>query len=508
VVSPEIKSEAFKHAVVSIQRRAEKITDLQKLGEIFVPLDARARVETFDTQLILGRRGTGKTHLIRAFQDDAQRHGQVVLNYDCTRLGSGYSGLDVPAVAIATKYFAALLNQLGTDLHDLSLRMENAHRPTQHDTMTRLVDSFVPLMSPAQAHSELSLFNYAQIARTIEHVFRSLALTRILLILDEWAQIPFHAQPYFAEFIKRSLASIPAISLKLVAVNYQCQFSKLESGNIIGLQRGADIPDIVDLDGYLIFAERGDVVADFFAQVLYNHLGVELQWDLSADLLQKRLMTEALFTQRDTFFELVRAAEGNWRDFLCIFAKAYFDEFRTSTASKSVSKPNIVRAATEWFDSEKLASIRAEKEVVDTLTYVMDKVLKGYKSRTFMVETDRTDHPRLVRLLNERIFHKLSGTYATKDRAGVRYDLFSVDYGAFARFRGTARQVDERIFLDSAGLESDQRGLLVPVDDRRSIRRIIFDPNDGSIRGHANGYTMSDDNDLPLWRCVLDGSRQ
>lgn len=497
--SPDIRSESFKHAVVSVHKRAEKVTDQQRLAEIFVPIDARTRVETSDTQLILGRRGTGKTHLIRAFQDDSERHGQVVLNYDCTRLGSGYSGLNIPPVAVASKYFAALLNQLGTDLYDLSIRMETPHHAKQHEAMKRLVDSFVPLMSPALTRSDLSLFNYAQIARTVEHVMKSLDLPRVIVILDEWAQIPFLAQPYFAEFLKRSLAAISCISLKLVAVNYQCQFCTRESANTVGLQRGADIPDIVDLDGYLIFAERDDAVSDFFAQVLYNHLGVELRWDLSADLNQKRAMIERLFTQRDTFVELVRAAEGNCRDFLCIFSKAYFDEFCTSTASKAISKPNIVRAATKWFDSEKLASIKAEKDVLDTLTHVIDGVLKGYKSRTFMVQADLSEHPRLIRLLNERVFHKLSGTYSTKDRPGVRYELFTIDYGAFVRFRGTARQIDENVYLDSASANAEGNSL-VPVDDRRSIRRIIFDPNDVGIEGHADKYATDAECDLPLWR--------
>jgi len=501
VDSQDLNSDAFKHAVVSIQKRAEKITEWRRLAEIFVPLDARARVETSDAQLVLGRRGTGKTHLIRAFQGDAERHGQVVFYYDCTRLGSGYSGLKVSPQAAASKYFAALLNEIGTDLHNLSIDMERPRASIQHDVMRELVESFVPLMSPGPAGAEQSLFNYAQIARTIEHVLTALDLSRLFVILDEWAQVPFDAQPHFAEFIKRSLAVIPRLSLKLIAVNYQCKFSTSVAGNVIGLQRGADIPDIVDLDGYLILSERGDVVTDFFSQVLYNHLGVELGWDLTANARHKRDTVEGLFTQRDTFVELVRAAEGNCRDLLCIFAKAYFDEFRGSTISKSVSKPNIVHAATEWFDSEKLASIKAERDVVDTLTYIMDTVLKDYKARTFMVETGRANHQRMIRLLNERVLHKLSGTYATKDRPGVRYELFTVDYGAFVRFRGTACQVDEEVFIENAGTEQSDGRSLVPVDDRRSIRRIIFDPEEVRIRDYSRSYRVTE-SDLPLWRAA------
>jgi hypothetical protein len=120
-----------------------------------------------------------------------------------------------------------------------------------------------------------------------------------------------------------------------------------------------------------------------------------------------------------------------------------------------------------------------------------------------MVEAAQAEHPRLIRLLNERVLHKMNGTYSTKDRAGERYELFTVDYGAFVRFRGTSRQVDEAVFLDSDA-DSHAADQLVPVDDKRSIRRIIFDPTDSSIRGHFR--EVAGDEDLsPLWKCARYG---
>jgi hypothetical protein len=373
----DVRSPQFKAAVARIQKRAEKIGESGRLADLFVHSDVRVRVETTDSQLILGRRGTGKTHLIRAFEEDAERHGQFVIAVDCTRLGSGYGGLDVAARAIAAKYYTALLNQIGTELHDYSMRMEAPDPQSQLNVMTRLVEAFVPLMDPNGADANSSLFNYAQIARTVEQVLRALRIDRVFLILDEWAQIQVAAQPYLAEFIKRSLAVVSNVSLKIVAVNYQCQFSTNALGNIIGLQQGADIPDVIDLDRYLIPAEREQAAVDFFSQVLYNHLGIELAWDLTVGPQAKRIKVENLFTQSQTFLELVRAAEGNCRDFLCIYSAAYFDEFSVGTGVSFVSKPNVVKAATTWFDSQKLANIKAEPEVLDTLAFIMDRILKG-----------------------------------------------------------------------------------------------------------------------------------
>jgi len=258
------------------------------------------------------------------------------------------------------------------------------------------------------------------------------------------------------------------------------------NGDLVGLERGADIPDVIDLDQYLVYDEKTDYVTEFFAQVLYNHLGVPLGWptDISGKEKQEQVVTK-LFTQERAFVELVRAAEGNPRDLLCIFSRAFFDEFRRSSATRAISIPNVVAAAVSWFDSEKASNIEVEATARETLEFIVNHVLKGYKSRTFLVESSKGDNPRLVRLLNERVLHKLNGTYSHQDKPGVRYFLFTVDYGAFVRFRGTVNQVKEPVFwkADNEDLTQEERELLVPVDDRRSIRRITFDPEKLEVQG-------------------------
>jgi hypothetical protein len=80
----------------------------------------------------------------------------------------------------------------------------------------------------------------------------------------------------------------------------------------------------------------------------------------------------------------------------------------------------------------------------------------------------------------------LNGTYSHQDRPGIRYDLFTVDYGAFVRFRGTVNQVREEVFWQGEmqdALTEDERRLMVPIDDRRSIRRITFDPDSMTVVG-------------------------
>lgn len=480
-----LNSPAFRQAVSGIQRRAEKQTDWARLADVFVKTDLLDRVGTPNSQLILGRRGTGKTHLIRMFQQQVLQCGQLAFYLDCTRLGSGFGGLTLTPEAIGQKYFISLLNQLGTDMLDEASRMELPEKAKQDVILSKLANGLVPWMQSSDQEG-FPTFNYRQISDVLQGILDDLKIPQAAIILDEWAQVPFSAQPILAEYLKRAILTVSGITIKIVAVNYQCQFFSRSDSAIIGLQRGTDIPDTIDMDRYLVYDEKRDFVAEFFAQVLFNHLGVELKWNVAVAPEEKRKSVEALFTQQRAFIELVRAAEGNCRDFLCIFARAYFDEYRQSQTSHAISIPNITKAASSWYDTEKASSINADQMTRETITFLWKKVLKDYKSRTFLVEASKVDHIRLTRLLNERVLHRLNGTYSHKDKPGVLHELFTIDYGAFVRFRNTVNEVPENVFwLDEgqAEVSAEEKELLVPVDDKRSIRRIVFDPDSLDIIG-------------------------
>jgi hypothetical protein len=62
--------------------------------------------------------------------------------------------------------------------------------------------------------------------------------------------------------------------------------------------------------------------------------------------------------------------------------------------------------------------------------------------------------------------------YADKDNPGVRYNIYTLDYGTYVDLLGTSTQpqVDLQFTVDAAA----DRELIVPFDDKRSIRRIIL----------------------------------
>lgn len=475
---PEL-DDKFARAVATIRKRAEKQTDWNKLLETYVHTDLAYRASTSDSQLVLGRRGTGKTHMFRALQELLCSKGEVTYYIDCRTLGSGLVGLAEKPDQTATKYFRSLLNEIGTRMLDMAMRMEMPPSGVQQK-VENAVYGLTTQMEPSQTEDSITpTFNYRQITESLRSIIANLGVERLFIIMDEWAQIPTSVQPYVAEYIKRAIMTIPEVCIKLLALNYQCQLSKQSNEGIIGIQRGADIPDVLDFDSYLIYDENPDLVTGFFSEVLYNHLAVELLWDLKVTREEKAKRIVDIFTQQKSFTELVRAAEGNCRDFLCIFTSAFWG-YRQQVASKTITIPHIRDAASDWYDNEKYVNIRGETAPEKTLTFIMNRIIKGYKSRTFMVEASKAQSSVLTRLLNERMLHKLPGFYSHKDLPGERYELFNIDYGAYVRFKGTVNEPYQSAFpfmLDVPKLPTDEQKFMVPFDDKRSIRRIVFDPD-------------------------------
>jgi hypothetical protein len=60
--------------------------------------------------------------------------------------------------------------------------------------------------------------------------------------------------------------------------------------------------------------------------------------------------------------------------------------------------------------------------------------------------------------------------YADKDNPGVRYNIYSLDYGTYVDLKHTSKQPEIDFFED----REESSDFVVPFDDRRKIRRIIL----------------------------------
>lgn len=87
-----------------------------------------------------------------------------------------------------------------------------------------------------------------------------------------------------------------------------------------------------------------------------------------------------------------------------------------------------------------------------------------------MVPRELQHHPLLERLFDARVLHLMQRGYADKDKPGIRYNIYTLDYGTYVDLLNTTKQ-PELDFQEFQG----QKEMVVPFDDKRSIRRIVLE---------------------------------
>jgi hypothetical protein len=166
---------------------------------------------------------------------------------------------------------------------------------------------------------------------------------------------------------------------------------------------------------------------------------------------------------------LVRASEGVARDLINIFSKAYFVAHRKN--KEKIEREAVLEAARQWFEQDK------ERNLSDTLRAVLrritDEVIGNRKARSFLLPRELRSNSIIQQLFDLRVLHLVQRGYADKDKPGVRYDIYALDYGTYVDLMNTSRKPDLGFEVPS---EDDHQDYVVPFDDKRSIRRIILTP--------------------------------
>lgn len=470
----DLRHDRFREAARNIQRRAERQEYDEKLTKCFVPNRVLEELDTDQNQLVFGRRGVGKTHTLKVFLSKKVNEGTLCHYVDCTTFGSAI-GQNGATSNIAIRFFSKFICELSNLLLDDASLSETPTSRVQDDLQT-LVEQ---LWEKSNPDSDSQTFDYQGINRILDSFLRIYQAKRLFVLLDEWAQIPVSAQPFFAEFLKRSFFANPSVSMKIAVVDYCYKMNERRGENTIGLEKSADIFSDIHMDKFFLWDEDNTFVERFFAELLYNHLALESNADLDISPEKKlRIVLDDLFTQRKVFAELCRASEGNARDFLVLFGRAH-SEFRKQPTRQKIGIDEIHTASVSWYRSDKYSNIVTERYLEDFLDYLVTKVIRGRKSKTFMVHYRDTTHPLLERLFSSRILHPLNTEWSHPDTPGERYNLITMDYGTYASFKGTKNEPYEKyLFEIQESIPDDVKEDLVPLDDRRSIRRIVVQRDD------------------------------
>lgn len=506
-------------ALIRMTRRAEK-RDTKQLVESFVDVGSVFHsLDVVDHQVLYGRRGTGKTHILAYLADQKRAAGRVAVMLDMRTIGSSgglYSDASVPLAERATRLLRDTLSALhdaileeacradpaavdlsacGDALDDLisatgeisvEEKIEVERVRGQSDSfgeelrlgvIDMALDARFAVSSSSDGHSEDRVkqigaprlhINFGAVQRVLSRVVSNFDGKQLWLILDEWSEVPLDLQPYLADMLARTMFPVREITVKIAAIRQRARFRVPRSdGGYVGFEVGADVSAGIDLDENLVFENSPDAAREFFRNMLWKHVStMEGPPEGMPDMDSPEAFVRESFTQVTALEELVRAAEGIPRDAINIIGIA-----ANRAKTERVSVRDIRVAALMWYQSNKQNAISARPDAERLLAWIVDQVIKGKKARAFLVSADKKDS-LIDFLYDARGIHLIKQNISGQDVAGARYNVFSLDYGLYVDLINTVSAPTTLLGLDDA---DDGRHVDVPVTDYRSIRRAVLD---------------------------------
>jgi hypothetical protein len=228
------------------------------------------------------------------------------------------------------------------------------------------------------------------------------------------------------------------------------------------LEVGADVSANLNLDDFLVFDNDEERAVQFFKDPIFRHYRNTDYADMS--IATSDDLVQLVFTQQNVFAEFVRAVEGVPRDALNLAATV-----ATKAFGQKISISNVSDAARDWYQRDKASAIRADENLSDVLTVIINEVIGTRRARAFLF-LSKWQSNAIEELFDARLLHILKKNISSKDEPGERYDVFKIDYGCYVDLKNTNRET-----LGLFQADGDEF-INVPRDDYRSIRRAILRP--------------------------------
>lgn len=512
-------------AILKVPRRAEG-NDLAVLVNTFVSAGSLFDlIVSKDDQILYGRRGTGKTHVLKYLKDERQRAGDISIYVDMRTVGSNngiYQDISIPIAERGTRLLCDVLEYIYTSVSDYVYETDKYSSDLEFGKASDLLEVFrrgisdvvvqgnlerietsgstrasdkskdigIQLSSSPGANlglhkssgsideqnSSLKIsgpqthrVHFGTIGKSLEGIINGFG-AHLWLLLDEWSDIPLDLQPLLADLLRKTFMPLQKTTLKIAAIEKRTNFMISNGlGGYIGFELGADIFADMRLDDFMVFGNDVDKSRNFFADLFLGHVNNILSEDGQSPLSSSQEFISNGFTQGDAFDELVRAGEGIPRDALNIAMLA-----ARKAGDSKISIPDIRSAARDWYISDKQKSVQINAEAEELLNWVIDEVIGRRKARGFMLAQGfQSNHDLISHLYDVRIIHLAKSNISAKDQPGVRYDAYVLDYGCYVHLINTAAAPKGMFEVEADSAEAIY--VEVPKDDYRSIRRAILD---------------------------------
>lgn len=527
------KDYKIKMAIEQIAVRTEH-HDPQTVVDSFYDCNIISHYANVNHQVIQGRRGTGKTHILRVLQVKMETETQHCIYFVCKGIGSAQeiSDSNLPEKHRAIQlmrdfllniyndlceYYREVLNygdsnKLSKDIRALlsilysecysvgkieekfeqtQNRRTNVSKHRQHAFKI----SLLPLTSDLERtdnndlddenakERKVSGVSFLKVVYpNIKHCLAELAAItgkRFVILIDEWANLPWELQPHFSEFLHQCFFSNDCFTLKIAAVKERSRYCIRQNSTIYGLELGSDLKADFDLDQiYALDNNPRKIFSDLFG-ILWTHLKAKkvLQGiDVSAFLA-------GLCVDFKTASLLVRASEGNPRDFISILHQCIIQSDGMGNSTGKIRCDTVYAAANSWYMLDKYAALTPEQcKLLDELTLF---VVHEHDNRAFMIAEEHLHSKLIAGLIDARVLHPLKIRRFFPNLSNQPLAILVLDFGTYSpeleigkEIHFYASNTDDVIEASIFGEYEISRydDGLYPLDALRKFRICYWDP--------------------------------
>lgn len=505
----------IKDAILQLAQRADKNDD-STLVSTFVQVGAvMPLLLSKNNHILFGRRGTGKTHVLKYLKKAIEDSNEIALYIDMRLLGSSnsiYSNSNIPIEQRTLRLLSDVIKEIHDGILNYLVAHEACHEflseigPLLRDLVSYANEERISGMSTIktgitlseeksigascsitsypnlgllgksgkrnqqaieETHSGYSepYVDFQSIYACLDRIMNKLAPRKLWVLVDEFSEVEPDLQVYLADLFKRVFSPNNKIFFKIAAIEHRsCFIYHTENGGYRGLEIGADVASC-NLDNYLVFGNNEASACRFYRELLHGHVNSILNEGDRIKTSDELIGT--LFTQENVFVELVDAAEGVPRDAFNILSTAITIDY-----DNKISIPTLRKAARQWYVQDKQKNVDAYKGAYGFLSWIIDVVINKRHAKAFLLKSG-VQHELINYLYDARILHIIKQSISGRDIPGERYDVYSIDFGCYCDLINTAKQPkglfsavpedrEEEVFVD------------VPKDDYRSIRRAIL----------------------------------
>ncbi len=501
--------------------RAEKIDD--NCEKLYVGDEIIDSINNQQNQVIYGRRGSGKTILLRTFQE------KLISSYDDKKwipiyldlrkilplISSGIEDKSLTSVLLFKHLIIELFNSIIENikfiffLSDFS-NISNVLEKTKSEAFFNVLDTLnlhiqgslisklgdiefseeeivkiAASLNIASNPSALLQFARDTVQKTVDKKIKYISFSdiniafsnlnnllnnaKIVFLLDEWSEIDLEIQPYLAELLKRSFIASNLI-LKIAAIPRRTSMSFEQNGKRYGLEDGGDIFS-VPIDDKFVYEINPAQTRLFFNNMLYKHFKfysesiVEPYFDDQKGINQNFINE---FLTNHALSDIFVASAGIPRDFLNIFVRSFLNYIASTTKPESrIGIKDIREATVIWYETDKKKEIDKNAETKLLLEKIVQKIVLEKKRAQFLIPNKISNDKNIQRLIDLRVLHLRKSGYSHQDNVGVVYNIYSIDYGCYSSLNLQRSMLNTNII--------DQINI---IQDFRELRRISFEEED------------------------------